>query len=46
MQYLKILSTPIYKNNSRLSVKNHICPKLRKLRKAVEKINREGTYFS
>jgi hypothetical protein len=33
---LKILSTPIYKNNSRLSIKNYICPKLRKLRKAIE----------
>jgi hypothetical protein len=33
---LKILSIPIYKNNSRLSIKNYICPKLRKLRKAIE----------
>jgi hypothetical protein len=33
---LKILSTPIYKNNSRFSIKNYICPKLRKLRKAIE----------
>jgi hypothetical protein len=36
MHYLKILSTPVYKNNSRLFIKNHICPKLIKLRKAVE----------
>jgi hypothetical protein len=33
---LKILNTPVYKNNSRLSIKNYICPKLRKLRKIVE----------
>jgi hypothetical protein len=36
MHCLKILSTPVYKNNSRLSIKNHICPKLRKLREVVE----------
>jgi hypothetical protein len=36
MHCLKIPSTLVYKNNSRLSIKNHICPKLRKLRKAVE----------
>jgi hypothetical protein len=34
--YLKILSTPVYKINSRLSIKNYICPKLGKLRKAIE----------
>jgi hypothetical protein len=34
--YLKILSTPEYKINSRLSIKNYICPKLGKLRKAIE----------
>jgi hypothetical protein len=33
---LKILSTRVYKVNSRLSIKNYICPKLRKLRKAIE----------
>jgi hypothetical protein len=33
---LKLLSTPVYKINSRLSIKNYICPKLRKLRKAIE----------
>jgi hypothetical protein len=33
---LKILSTPVYKNNSRFSIKNYIYPKLRKLRKAIE----------
>jgi hypothetical protein len=27
MHFLKILSTPVYKNNSRLSIKNHICPR-------------------
>jgi hypothetical protein len=32
---LKILSTPVYKNNSILSIKNYICPKIRKLRKAM-----------
>jgi hypothetical protein len=31
-----MLSTPVYKNNSRLFIKNYICPKLRKLRKAME----------
>jgi hypothetical protein len=35
---LKILRTPVYKINSSLSVKNYICPKLRKLRKEI-KIN-------
>jgi uncharacterized UBP type Zn finger protein len=33
---LKILSTLVYTNNSRFSIKNYICPKLRKLRKAIE----------
>jgi hypothetical protein len=33
---LKILSTTIYKINSRLSIKYYICPKLGKLRKARE----------
>jgi hypothetical protein len=33
---LKILSTPVYKINLGLPIKNYICPKLRKLRKAVE----------
>jgi hypothetical protein len=36
MHCLKILSTPVYKNNSRLPLKNDICPKLRKLRKVVK----------
>ena len=34
--YLKILSTPVYKINSSFAIKNYICPKLRKLRKAIE----------
>jgi hypothetical protein len=38
---LKILSTPVYKNNSRLFITNYIWPKLRKLRKAVEN-NKQG----
>jgi hypothetical protein len=33
---LKILSTPVYKINSRFSIKNYICPKLGKLRKQIE----------
>ena len=33
---LKILSTPVYKNNSRMSIENYFCPKVRKLRKAME----------
>jgi hypothetical protein len=36
---LKILSTPIYKINTGLSIKHYICPKLKKLRK--EKINEQ-----
>jgi hypothetical protein len=32
----KILSTPVYKINTRLSIKNYICPKLRKMRKTLE----------
>jgi hypothetical protein len=34
--YLKILSTPVYKINTGLSIKNYICPKLRKMRKTLE----------
>jgi hypothetical protein len=33
---LKSLSTPVYKMNSRFSIKNYIYPKLGKLRKAIE----------
>ena len=33
---LKILRNPVYKNNSRMSIKNYFCPKLRKLRKTME----------
>jgi hypothetical protein len=33
---LKILSTPVYKINTWLSIKNYICPKLRKIRKTIE----------
>jgi hypothetical protein len=33
---LKILSTPVYKVNSSFAIKDYICPKLRKLRKAIE----------
>jgi hypothetical protein len=36
----KILSIPIYKINSRSSIKNYSCPKLRKLRKKI-KINEQ-----
>jgi hypothetical protein len=43
---LKILSTPVYKINSSFAIKFYICPKLRKLRKAIE-INeqRMNTFF-
>jgi hypothetical protein len=34
--YLKILSTPLYKINTGLSIKNYICPKHRKIRKTME----------
>jgi hypothetical protein len=33
---LKILSTPVYKINIGLSIKNYICPKLRKMRRTLE----------
>jgi hypothetical protein len=33
---LKILSTPLYKINIGLSIKNYICPKLWKIRKTIE----------
>jgi hypothetical protein len=36
MHCLKIPSTPVYKFNSSFAIKNYICPKLRKLRNAVE----------
>jgi hypothetical protein len=42
---LKILSTLVYKNNSRLSIKNYICPKLRKLRKVVENNKQRRNIF-
>jgi hypothetical protein len=42
---LKILSTPIYKNNPRMSIKNYFCPKLRKIRKAVENNNHRMSIF-
>jgi hypothetical protein len=45
MHCLKILSTLVYKNNSRLSIKNHICPKPRKLRKAVENNKQRRNMF-
>jgi hypothetical protein len=45
MHCLKILSTPVYTNNSRLSIKNHIYPKLRKLRKAVENNKQRRNIF-
>jgi hypothetical protein len=45
MHCLKIPSTLVYKNNSRLSIKNHICPKLRKLRKAVENNKQRRNIF-
>jgi hypothetical protein len=43
---LKILSTPVYKNNSRFSIKNYICPKLRKLRKEIEINEQRMNIFS
>jgi hypothetical protein len=36
MHCSKILSTPVYKINSSFAIKDYVCPKLRKLRKAVE----------
>ena len=33
---LKLLSTPVYKINTCLSIKNHIYPKLRKIRNTLE----------
>jgi hypothetical protein len=36
MHCLKILSTLVYKINSSFVIKDYICPKHRKLRKAVE----------
>jgi hypothetical protein len=40
--YLKILSTPVYKINSGFSIKHYICPKLRKLREE-RRINEHRT---
>jgi hypothetical protein len=43
---LKILSTPVYNINSSFAIKNYMCPKLRKLRKAIEIIEqRMNTCF-
>jgi hypothetical protein len=43
--YLKILSTPVYKNNSRMSIKNYFYPKLRKIRKAMKNNNQRMNIF-
>jgi hypothetical protein len=43
---LKILSTAIYKINTGLSIKNYICPKLRKMRKTLENIEQWMNIFS
>jgi hypothetical protein len=45
MHCLKILSTPVYKNNPRLYIKNDICPKLRKLKKAVKNNKQRKNIF-
>jgi hypothetical protein len=45
MHCLKILSTPIYKVNSSFAIKDYICPKLRKLRKAVENNKQRRNIF-
>jgi hypothetical protein len=42
---LKILSTPVYKINTRLSIKNYICPKVRKMRKTLENIEQWMNIF-
>jgi hypothetical protein len=42
---LKILGTPVYKNNPRMSIKNYFCPKLRKIRKAMENNNQRMNIF-
>jgi hypothetical protein len=42
---LKILGTPVYKNNPRMSIKNYFCPKLRKIRKAMENNNQRINIF-
>ena len=41
---LKILSTPVYNINTGLSIKNYICPKLRKLGKEI-KINEHRMFI-
>jgi hypothetical protein len=43
--YLKILSTPVCKINSRFSIKNYIYPKLRKLRKVEENSKQRRSIF-
>jgi hypothetical protein len=45
MHCLKILSTPVYKVNSSFAIKDYICPKLRKLRKAVENNKQRRNIF-
>ena len=42
---LKILSTRVYKINTRLTIKNYICPKLRKMRKTLENIEQWMNIF-
>jgi hypothetical protein len=45
MYRLKIPSTPVYKINSCFAIKNYICPKLRKLKKAVENNKQRRNVF-
>jgi hypothetical protein len=46
MHRLKILSTPVYKNNPRMSIKSYFCPNLRKIRKVIETNNQwMNTFF-
>jgi hypothetical protein len=42
---LKTLSTQVYKINSRFSINNYICPKLGKLRKAIENNKQRRSKF-
>ena len=42
---LKLLSTPVYNIKVGLSIKNYICPKLRKMRKTLENIGQWMNLF-
>jgi hypothetical protein len=42
---LKIMNTPVYKNESEISTKSYFCPNFRKMKKRIENKNQRVTIF-